>query len=99
MIEIGGKPAIDGVTVIASIAGWDVSDILPLRDRVVVATRAGPGNLQMIDSRCRRERRDCVAIFTNVGARDMCLWFADRIDRVMAAYAVTRDVVVVEVGR
>ena len=68
MIEISGQPAINRMTVIAGVARRDVADIFPLCDRVVVATCAGSGNLQMVDRRGRGECRDRMTIFADVRA-------------------------------
>jgi len=53
----------------------------------------------VIDLRGRRERYYAVAVFADTSRRNVGRGLADRIDRVMAAGAVTGNVVMAEVRR
>ena len=53
----------------------------------------------MIDHVDRREQNTVVAVLADVGGLDMRGVLADRLSAVMAAYAITRDIDVIEIGR
>ena len=53
----------------------------------------------MINLCSRRERDDVMAVLADLSGRDMGPRFTNRIDTIVAAHAVTVDVVVIEVGR
>jgi len=98
VIEVCRHPAIRRVAVVAGIAARDVPVVLAHRDRAVVAGATVSQHLSVINAHRGRERYDTMAVLAKICCLYVCNGLADRIDIVMAAHAVGRDVVVVEIG-
>lgn len=99
VIKIGRHEGIRRMAVVARIAAQDVSRVLADRDRVVVTAHARTDDLQVVDGHGRRECHDAMTIFADRRRVDVIERLADRLDAVMAAYAVAHDVVVIEIRR
>ena len=87
------------MTVIAVVAAGDVRRILAGGSIAVVAGAATSQNLRVIDGERRHKRISSVAVRTYISCIDVCRALTDCFDTVVTAYAVSRDVDVVEVGR
>ena len=99
MIEVRGQPAACRMTVVASIAAGDVVRVFPRCCKAVMAAAAGAHYLDVVDGVDRRKRVGVVAIFADIGRRNMCRVLADGIRAVVAARATVDDVRVIEVRR
>jgi len=96
--EIGGNPAVGSMAIITGIATGNVIDILALGNGAVVASYAGAEHLQVINPGSGCEQHHIVAILTDIGGLHVGWIFADSLNTVMAAKAITHDVVMIEVG-
>lgn len=76
----------------------NVAYVFARRYRAVVAAAADSNDLRMIDARNGSERDDCVAVLADVRRLNMRRRLANGVDVIVAAHAVARDVVVIEVG-
>jgi hypothetical protein len=99
MIEVGWAPRVRCVAVIAHFAARDVVGVLSLGHGAVVAARAEPQHLQVIDANHRRPVRRTVAILTNICRVDVRGVLAFGGCAVVAADTVCDDAEMVESGR
>ena len=99
MIEIGRRKSDRRMTVLASIAAWNMVCALAERNAVVMTTDAAAKHLRVIHRHHGCEVHDRMTVFADVCRRRMINRSADDRRVVVAADAVTDDVVVIEVGR
>jgi len=99
VVEAGRRKRNRRMAVIAVIAASNMRRVLADGYRAVMAGRTGANDLGMVHCVNGRENNVVVAVFANIRRQNMCWAFADCIDTVVTAYAVARDVNVVEVGR
>ena len=98
VVEIRRQPAIAGMAVVAGLTAQDMTGVLTGGRHAVVATTAVSLHLQVVDPLDGRERYNEVTVFADIGRLDMRQRLTDFIDGVMAADAVPREIVVIEIG-
>jgi len=89
-----------GIVAYATVLGRDeVPLILARRLHAIVARRTGPDDLIVIDSDDRAPCGGAVAVLADICRQHVCRMLPGRVDAVVAAEAVVRNVDVVEVRR
>ena len=83
MIEVCRQPAIRCVAVFTASSALNMILRFAIGNRVVVAARATAADLAMIDTRCRRERHDRVAVLAGIRRLNVPRRLADRLDVVI----------------
>ena len=100
MVEVRRQPAKRRMTVVAGVAAGDVIQVFPGRRETVMAGAAGAHHLRMVDGVHRRKDTSVVAVFTDVGRRNVRQVLADSIGAIVARSASTKNLSVVNsVGR
>ena len=98
VIEIRRDPGDRGMAIVASNAAGDVVDVFAACCNSVMARTAGTNHLCMIDQVRGSPEIDAVAVLANDRCLNMHRVLASRVDAVMAAGAIARDIDVIEVG-
>ena len=99
VIEIGRCPGSRRMAVVASVATDDVAGVLAHRCRAVVTGATGSEHLRVIDLHDGCECDDAMTVFADARCRNVRRRLADCSDSVVAACAISRDVIVVEIRR
>ena len=99
VIEVGRDPRIGCMAVVAIFATCNMRWVLARRYVAIVTGATGSEDLNVIYRISRRPDNVVVAVFADVGRRDVHRVLACRISTVMAVDATTRNVGVIEVGR
>lgn len=84
MLEVGWCPGIGVVAGSTFLRRQEVTSILACRSDAVVAGRAGPEYLVVVNSDHRLPDGRTVAILANIGGQDMCLPLARCVRTVVA---------------
>ena len=99
VVEIRRRERNRRVAVFAGISARDVAGCLTRCRRAVMAAHTRADHLCMVNAERRRKRDDAVTILAARGRSHVIDRLTYGVDRVMAAYAVACDVVVIEIRR
>ena len=99
VIEIGRQPTVGRMAIIAIIATRNVRRVFSAGYRAVMAGRASTNHLRVIHQIGGSEERRIVAVFANIGGRNMIEILTDRLSAIVTAKAVARNVGVIEICR
>ena len=99
VIEICRQPADCGVTIVAVVAAVYVGWILAACNYAVMTCTTRTHHLRVVDGKYRSPYIRCMAIFADISCLHMGERFARRFYAVVAAYAVSCDIHVVEIRR
>jgi len=97
VIKVCRDPRVCRMTVFTVVAAANVCRVFAGRRRAVMTGEAASQDMQVIDKVRGRPHDVVMTIFANIGCGDVSGSFADRVDVVVAIYAIAGDVHVIEV--
>jgi hypothetical protein len=99
VIETGRNPSGRRMTGVALCRRHQMAGLLTQRRRSVMTTGTVTDDLGMVDLSHRRKVNNGVAILADIAGLNVLCRLTDRVGRVMAAEAITGDVVMIKIGR
>lgn len=99
VIEVRRYPTCRSVTVVAIVARVQMCRVFPCCCDAVVAGAAGADDLGVVDRESGRPDIRVMAVLADIAGLDVSRALTGRLDAVVTAHAVARDIDMVEVGR